>query len=184
MGKTWILLVAVVIGIACLAKAEEHGRGGGGERHAAPRVAEPRTKGIAQYGTFHNAAPRPGLKVLRTPVLTDRRTHGEVRRDPHIVVFNHVGWHPVGHWDHWYRDWGVYWRMNDWSEIQTVTCEAVDTQTEMLYPVTETRAANWAWTTDLVNNVAGRALDECVAESGHPETCALVERECWNSIYQ
>jgi hypothetical protein len=145
--------------------------------------AEPRSKGIPQYGAWHNLRKPGAAKPIRTQVLLDRRSHGEIIRDPHIVQFNHVGWHPVGHWDHWYRDWGVFWRINDWTEIQTVTCEAVNTQTEMLYPVTETRATTWQWTGDLVNNVAARALDECSAESGDPNTCALVERECWNSIY-
>lgn len=145
---------------------------------------EPRSKGIPQYGTLrHIKKSGAGAKFVSSPVLLDRRSHSEIVRDPHVIVFNHVGWHPVGHWDHWHRDWGVFWRVSDWTEIQTVTCEAVNTQTEMLYPVTETRATSWVWTDDLVNNVAARSLDECAAESGNPDACALVERECWNSAY-
>jgi hypothetical protein len=161
------------------ASAEEFNRGGGAARGGSHFV-EPRAKGVPQHGTFHNTV-RPGAKPLRTPVLMDHRSHGEIIRDPHIVRFNHVGWHPVGHWDHWYRDWGVFWRINNWQEVQTVTCESVNTQTEMLFPVTESRGDGWYWSGDLVNNVAARALDECVAESGSPDTCSLVERECWNS---
>jgi hypothetical protein len=143
---------------------------------------EPRAKGIPQHGTWH-VNTQVGGKILRTPVLHDHRSLVEIRRDPHIVIFNHEGWHPRGHWEHWYRDWGLFWRINNWPEVETVTCEAVDTQTEILYPVTEVRADAWTWSNALVNNVAARALDECVAESGHPDTCVLVERECWNSIY-
>jgi len=160
----------------------ENGHQENQRRGQVPHV-EPRTKGVPQYGAWHNTKITPS-KPLRTQVLLDRRSHGEIIRDPHIVRFNHMGWHPVGHWDHWYRDWGVFWRLNDWSEIQTVTCEAVNTQTEMLFPVTEVRADSWVWSGSLVNNVASRALDECVAESGSQDSCALVERECWNSTYQ
>jgi hypothetical protein len=149
---------------------------------ASRRFVEPRSKGIPQHGTWHRIGTPDG-RALRSQVFHDHRSLAEVRRDPHIVMFNHAGWHPVGHWDHWYRDWGIFWRINDWSEIQSVTCEAVDTQTELLYPVTETRAASVAWNSLLVNNVAARALDECAAEAGQPDRCALVERECWNSIY-
>jgi hypothetical protein len=168
------LILSAVLSLSQTSQAEERREGG--------RYAEPRSKGVPQHGTFHHIAPQPG-KMVRVQVLSDHRSHVEIRRDPHIVAFNHVGWHPVGHWNHWYRDWGVFWRLNDWSAVQTVTCEAVDTQTELLYPVTETRGGYWVWSADLVNNVAARSLDECAAESGHPESCVLVERECWNSIY-
>ena len=164
-----ILAIAVTLSLQ-LASAEEH-----------RRPPEPRAKGVPQHGMEHHL--NVGGKVVHSPVFHENRPVAEVRRDPHVVAFNHVGWHPVGHWDHWYRDWGVFWRISDWNVIRTVTCEAVDTRTEYLYPVSETRAENWYWNPTLVNNVAARALDECAAESGDPAACALVQGECWNSMY-
>jgi hypothetical protein len=130
----------------------------------------------------HHVRPGGG-PVVHAQVYHDYRSAGEVRRDPHAVTFNHNGWHPEGHWDHWHRDWGVFWRITDWNAIRTVTCESVNTQTGLLYPVTEVRADSWYWTSALVDNVAARSLDECAAESGNPAYCSLVQGECWNSIY-
>jgi len=178
--KTVMIAILLMSGTARFAYAQEREHPGS-ERHEAQHPMEPRNKGIQQHGSWHNV--KPAGPALRSPVMLDRRSHSEIRRDPHVVVFNHVGWRPVGHWDHWHRDWGVFWRVSDFREIQTVTCEAVNTQTEFLYPVTETRATSWYWTPDLINNVAARALDECVADGGQPGSCALVERECWNSVY-
>lgn len=176
-----ILAIALLSATVAHAEGPRGAQGHGPERAGAEHM-EPRYKGIPQHGMMHTVTPK-GAKPMHTQVFVDRRTHAEIRRDPHVVVFNHVGYRPAHAWNHWYRDWGVYWRVNDWAEIRTVTCEAVNNQTEQLYPVTETRADSWVWNSTIVNDVAGRALDECAAEAGDPAACSLVERECWNSIY-
>jgi len=153
----------------------QRGRGGG-ER-------EPRARGIPQHGSEHHIGRR-GEVPVHHQVFHESRSLGDIRRDPHIVQFDHVGWRPVGHWDNWYRsDWAVFWRVTDWNSIRSVTCEAVNNDTSELYPVTEVRADSWFWNSNLVNNVAARALDECVSDQGSPESCTLVDGECWNSMY-
>jgi hypothetical protein len=182
ISKAVSLILALGIIPVALALAE----GGRAQRKPARGGAEeePRARGIVQHGTEHHFTPPGGGGIVRTPVFHDPRGHGDIRRDPHVVRFDHTNWHAVGHWDRWYRaDWGGYWRVTDWNAIRTVTCEAVNTQTQELFPVSETRADSWFWNTTLVNNVAGRALDECMTEGGNPDICVLVQAECWNSIY-
>lgn len=154
-------------------------RGGGGRGGG-----EPRARGIPQFGSEHHMGGGRGGVPVRHQVFHEARPLGDIRRDPHLVMFDHVGWRPVGNWNMWYRsDWGVFWRVTDWTAIRSVTCEAVNSDTGDLFPVTEVRADSWYWNTGLVNNVAARALDECVAEDGNPEACTLVDGECWNSLY-
>lgn len=179
MKKAKYLLAAAVVGaVAALsfAYADEHHGGG----HMPP---EPRSHGIPQHGSFHHVSTTPHGPIEHRQIFHEQRGLGDIRRDPHMVRFSHVGWAPRYHWDHWYRDWGVFWRVSNWGDIRNVTCEAVDQATGALFPVTESRTEAWVWDVNTVNLVAARALDECAAETGDQANCTLVDGECWHSQY-
>jgi len=132
----------------------------------------------------HHLVRQAGGPAVHTQVYHDARSIGAIRRDPNLVRFDHRGYRVVGHWDHWNRDWGIFWRVQDWGVIRSVTCEAVDNTDGQLFPVSETRPDNgWGWDSNTVGIIADRALDECLAESGNADHCSLVQAECWHSTF-
>ena len=120
------------------------------------------------------------------PVIGDHRPLASIHHDRNIVRVK-VGFFPPGHvanrWDHWHRDWGVFWRFAEWPRINQVTCEAVNTSNNFLYPVTAYRTDYSAgWSNDVGNQLVENALDACYAESeqngANPDDCVLIDWEC------
>src|SRR5271170_693467 len=92
-----------VIGVAVITMGLAMAQDGNAKRKPARAGAgeEPRAHGVFQHGTEHHTVRGGG--VVHSPVYHEPRSIGDIRRDPHLVRFDHQGWHAVGHWDHWYR---------------------------------------------------------------------------------
>ncbi len=105
------------------------------------------------------------------------------RREPQVIErdrFNHR-WHRGFHARH---DWNEYHPTAGWlgllgiqtfSVVSSVTCEAANTQTGELFPVTARGQRDW--TDRQVDSVLDQALDEC-AQSAGPDVCVPAQPPC------
>ncbi|HEY4241227.1 MAG TPA: hypothetical protein VGM88_15495 [Kofleriaceae bacterium] len=157
------------------------------EHHAAPRApsAPSKTAGHRTVGVHITAHPdkpfhakdNPGHDVvIHDPktnkdehhvVVVDHRPAHIVAHDPHVRVIAR-GYHPTHEWSRFHRahgGWFTTWGINAWTDVGTVTCEAVNESNGEFFPVTEDRDAR-GWDDDTVNTILDQALDDCMAEAG------------------
>jgi hypothetical protein len=172
-----------------MAGGGERAGGGGGEAfHGGdPHPEAPRTHGVPAGRTIPVRTPHG---VVDHPVIHDPRPIEHVHNDPHLVRLRRgdnpwVAVHVEGRWNHFYRtDWLANWRFGyGWDRVDTVTCEAVNTSNNELFPITGSHT-DWAWSDDTVNQILDEALDYCYATSpkdadGNMEgTCVPAEPDC------
>ena len=186
-GVTASLFAVAALALASLALANETvERKPAQQRRSAPAAV------VRQHGTpvGHNRIiiHNEGGHVVEAvhPVIADHRPIRVVQNDRTIVRVR-VGFYPAGHvdgrWDHWHRDWGIYWRFADWSRISEVLCEATNPDDGALYPVNGFRGdfPN-VWNNEVANQLTENALDQCYSDSEargvNPSDCTMIEWEC------
>jgi hypothetical protein len=171
-----------VLGLAPGANSDDRRDDRGGNKGGGGRPA--RQMGVP-VGHSHMIKNADGHEVTHA-IIGDHRPLATIHNDRALIRAK-VGFFPTGHvahrWDHWHRDWGIYWRFADWHRINQVTCEAVNTSNNYLYPATGYRTdyPN-AWSNDVANQVVEIALDDCYSDSqqngSNPEDCVLIDWEC------
>ena len=183
-GMFIFVTIVVLFGLARVASAE-----GRDERNDRQKFGKPVNMPRREMGNpvghnrivFHG----DGHEILHA-VIGDHRPMTAIHNDSNIVRLRPGVFGP-GHiehrWDHWHRDWGLYWRFTTWNRISQITCEAVNTANNYLYPVTGFRS-DWptGWSNDAANVLIETAMDHCYSESeaigANPAYCAPVEWEC------
>ncbi len=111
----------------------------------------------------------------------------------HSVVYDHRGPYAISHdrfvrpwyrgyrarynWAHFYPrvGWPALWGIDTFSVVSGVTCEAANSVTGALYPVSASGVG--AWNNVTVDSVLGQALDECAANAG-PGVCVPAQPAC------
>lgn len=137
------------------------------QRDRGDRTHERRARGVIE---------RPRYSGDRRAIVFERRQPWAVARDPHARV--HVrGYRPHYAWGAFHPNGGWFsaWRVNRWSAISTVTCEAANVQTGELYPVVSHDVRGWNDAN--VNAMLDQALDECAMDAGE-QACVPTSPPC------
>jgi hypothetical protein len=193
--KNFAALVFIISLSSTVAMAQHPGHGGGGP---APRpVAVPHPTVVRPADHPPMAGPHPELDrhpvenhgpVATRPVLVDPRSRGDIHAGAH--PFNHFAdphlFHPDPRWGHFF---GATWAWNfgahyAWTDVQTVTCQAVDNVSGAIYTQESSRLA-WegAWgagswinaETSVGPQLLNEALNECANAPGSSGNCTPLE---------
>lgn len=180
------LMIVAALGVAQLAIGGENARKPADDHRSKPAAGRQRGTPAGHDRIITHSDSTNTRVEVRHPVVTDHRPITVIHNDRTIVRVR-VNVYPEGHvsgrWDHWHRDWGVYWRFADWSRIHQVTCEAVNTGNNYLYPVTGYNTDYpSAWNNEVANQLVEVAMDNCYNEStqlgANPDDCTLIDWEC------
>jgi hypothetical protein len=181
-----VALVASGVYVARLANADESEGHKRAQKRSGPAISHQRGTPVGHNHIITHMDENRVAHEVTHPVMSDQRPLAAIHNDRTIVHVK-AGFYPTGHvehrWDHWHRDWSIYWRFNDWGRINQVTCEAVNTSNSYLYPVTAYRVDySSGWSNDVGNQLVENALDNCYADSeqtnANPDDCVLIDWEC------